>query len=100
MPTVDLSCPPDELKVHGARVRVTIAVSTMEREEFNSVGLQRPAPLSLSALIDTGASITVINTEVAERCGLRRTGLVRVSAVGNAGDFQARSHAVPFLVRT
>ena len=96
MPIVDLSRPPDELKLHGARVRISIAVSVMEREELDAVGLQQPAPLAIAALIDTGASITVINPEVAQRCGLRRTGQVRVSAVGTTGDFPEYSASLLF----
>jgi predicted aspartyl protease len=96
MPIVDLSCPPEELKLNGARLRVSIAVSRLEREEYEAVGLSLRAPLTIAALIDTGASITVINPEVAERCGLRRTGQVRVSAVGSAGDYPEYSASLQF----
>ena len=43
-------------------------------------------PLTITALIDTGASRTVINPEVAVTCALKYIGQVRISSAGHINE--------------
>jgi predicted aspartyl protease len=69
------------LKAGGLKIRVEVAWSRDEARVAESAGLTKE-PITITALIDTGASVTVINPQVAVTCGLRRTGTVNISAVG------------------
>ncbi len=53
--------------------------------------------LPVRALIDTGASLTVINPEIAATCKLKQTGHQMINAVGGqAGEFPAYAAAISF----
>jgi predicted aspartyl protease len=54
--------------------------STREAAEHSNIKLHKE--LTITALIDTGASRTVINPQLATTCGLRQTGEVRISGAG------------------
>jgi hypothetical protein len=73
------------LRLGGLRIRAEIAWSEAEAKLAESVGLERK-PLAIMALIDTGASITVINPQVAITCGLLRTGYTNISSVGHVAE--------------
>ncbi len=53
-------------------------------------------PLTITALIDTGASRTVINPQVAATCGLRLTGEARISSAGHIAARPEYSGAIQF----
>ena len=76
-----------ELRENGPRISISIGHSEMEYEESKSLGLDLPPPLTVSGLIDTGASITVINPRVAESRRLRQTGFALVSAAGSQAQY-------------
>ncbi len=68
----------------------------MEVEDGRALGLEFPE-LPVSALIDTGASLTVINPEIAVTCKLKQTGFQRVNAVGGAtGEYPEYAAAIAF----
>jgi predicted aspartyl protease len=68
----------------------------LELEERRAVGLEFPEPLQIKALIDTGASITVINPEVAQTCKLRQTGFAQLLAAGSSGQYPEHAAAISF----
>ena len=59
------------------------------------MGLQFPQ-IRIKALIDTGASITVINPEVARTCKLRQTGFAQIVAAGSSGTYGEFAAAIRF----
>jgi gag-polyprotein putative aspartyl protease len=83
------------LRLGGLKIRVEIAWSQAEAKLAWSIGLTRE-PLTIMALIDTGASATVINPEVAITCGLRRTGDVNISSAGGVGRYPEYVGAICF----
>ena len=68
----------------------------MEIEDGESVGLEYPSPLRLLALIDTGASLSVVNPEVAQTCKLRPTGITKVYAAGGIGRWPEYAATISF----
>jgi len=60
------------------------------------VGLEFPE-LPVRALIDTGASLTVINPQIATTCKLKQTGRQKINAVGGAaGEYPEFAAAIAF----
>lgn len=72
-----------DLKIRGLRIRVEIGPSGTETEYAKLLGLRLTKPLMIAALIDTGASVTVINPQVAMTSGLRQVGQSVISATGS-----------------
>jgi predicted aspartyl protease len=65
-------------------------------EEGRAVGLEFPEPFQITGLIDTGASITVINPQVAQTCKLRQTGFAQLLAAGSSGRYPEHAAAISF----
>ena len=97
MVPVSISHSPDELQQEGPRLRILISAPQVEIHEGRSLGLEYPEPLSLSALIDTGSSLTVVNPQVAQTCKLRQTGFVELSAAGSLGRYPQFAARISFL---
>lgn len=78
----------DELLQTGAVVEVTIT---------NPAGGSGGTPVTLRAMIDTGASISTIVTSIADRAGLQQTGSTQLSGVGGVqtSAIYAASLAIP-----
>lgn len=84
------------LLLEGPHLPVLISASRRELDEGRAVGLEFPE-LPVQALIDTGASITIINPEIAVTCKLKHTGHQRISAVGgSAGEFPEFAAGIAF----
>jgi len=69
--------PPVFLNLNGAFIEVTITHPRSVQENLKKQGKDTPA-VSVSALIDTGASCTVITPRVAEQLALKQTGFKRI----------------------
>lgn len=65
----------------GPHIEILISATNWEAKEARAVGLEFPE-LPVRALIDTGASLTVINPQIATTCKLKQTGQVMIIAVG------------------
>jgi predicted aspartyl protease len=53
--------------------------------------------LSVRAVIDTGAALTIINPQIATKCKLRQTDRNKINAVGGeAGEYPAHAAAISF----
>src|ERR1035438_3238753 len=89
---------PNDLQQEGPRVRIIISAPREEIDDGRAVGLDYPDPISVLALVDTGASLTVINPELAQSCKLRQTGFAKVSAVGNQGDYPRYADRSKFVL--
>jgi len=76
--------------------QIVITTARFELDEGRTIGLEFPE-LQMTAMIDTGASVTVINPAVAATCKLRQTGRARISAVGGAsGEYPEHAAAISF----
>ena len=96
MADVELTFTDEELRGNGPRITVEIGPSQAEYEVAQLQGLELPNPLRVSALIDTGASITVINPKLAESRKLQMTGSVTLSAAGNRAKYPAYVASLSF----
>jgi len=96
MPVVKLPFTPTDLILQGPHIAIVISATRVEVEEGRSLGLEFPE-LPVRALIDTGASLTVINPEIAKTCKLKQTGHQMINAVGGqAGEYPAYAAALSF----
>lgn len=87
---------PATLLQEGPHVPILISASRFELEEGRAVGLEYPE-WPINALIDTGASVTIINPEIAKTCKLRWTGSATIVAVGGmSGEFPEHAAALSF----
>lgn len=87
---------PKSLLEQGPHIAVTVSATVWEVEEGRAVGLEYPT-LPVRALIDTGASLTVINPQIAATCKLKQTGHQKINAVGGeAGEFPEYACAISF----
>jgi predicted aspartyl protease len=93
---VKLPFTPTELILQGPHIAILISATRLEVEEGRPLGLEFPE-LPVHALIDTGASLTVINPEIAKTCKLKQTGHQKINAVGGkAGEYPAYAAAISF----
>jgi predicted aspartyl protease len=96
MSLVRLSFAPDELQDDGPFIKISISNPSLEREEGRVVGFEFPNPLEINALIDTGASVTIINPQVAATCRFRQTGFAHIVAADNEGKYPEHAAAIRF----
>jgi hypothetical protein len=86
MARVELSWNPFDLADPGPCIDVIVTNSrdVIEvMEEGNTVGLEYPKPVKIKALLDTGASITIISKTYANYCKLFQTGEgAKIAAIG------------------
>ena len=73
-----------------------ISTTRPELEEGRAVGLEYPE-LTVRALIDTGAALTIINPQIATTCKLSQTDWNRINTVGGeSGEYPAHAAAIYF----
>jgi hypothetical protein len=82
-----LSFSPYDLQKDGPRIRIEISAPSFDVQQGRDVGLEYPPPFGITAVIDTGASLTVINPQVATTCKLRTTGFATVASVEKFGKY-------------
>jgi predicted aspartyl protease len=87
---------PRDLRTRGLKMRVEIGPSEVEVRSAKLAGLELKKPLAVTALIDTGASVTVINPQVAATCGLRQVGQAAISATGLVSQMPEYAGAIRF----
>ena len=85
-----------ELRRTGPKIRVTIGHPRTEVEAAKRANIELKKPYTITALIDTGASRTVINPQLAATCGLRQTGQARISSAGHVTERQEFAGAIHF----
>lgn len=84
------------LRLEGFTIRVQLGPSDAEQRWAKSVNVTLPKALCVMALIDTGASATIINPQVAVTCGLLQTDSVRISSVGQILQVPVYAGAISF----
>lgn len=79
----------------GPHIEIVISKTPLELKEGRA---SDPAlrELPVRALIDTGASLTLINPQIASTCKLLQTGSIRVGTVGGQGDYPIYAAAISF----
>lgn len=83
MGRVELNWDPFSPTDHGPLIDVTVMNSRDVIEAGRALGLEYPAPRPMKALLDTGASVTVISKVFANYCKLFPTGEdTEITAIG------------------
>jgi hypothetical protein len=85
-----------DLRRSGPKIRVTICHPKAALSAAKQAGVDLKEPYTVTALIDTGASRTVINPQLAATCGLRKTGIARISSAGHITDRPEYAGAILF----
>jgi len=85
-----------ELQQEGPRIRILISAPQDEIEVEEAFGEPYPNPIGVFALIDTGASLTVVNPELAKSCKLKQTGFAQVSSAGQLGKYPRYAARIQF----
>lgn len=71
------------LRKSGPKIRVTVCHPQAAVTIAAKMGIALRPPLTITALIDTGAARTVVNPQVASTCGLKQTGEAQISSAGH-----------------
>lgn len=83
MTKVELLWNPFDRDDPGPCIDVVVMNSRDVVEAGKAIGLEFPPPLKMRALLDTGASVTVISRQFADYCKLRQTNeRSEISAIG------------------
>lgn len=85
-----------ELRRSGPKIKVTIGHPRSVLRAAQQTGTNLKQPFTVTALIDTGAARTVINPQLAETCGLRRTGETQISSAGHLAKRHEFAGAIQF----
>jgi predicted aspartyl protease len=93
---VVINSSPVALQQQGPLIQVLISHTPAELAEYQELGLDFPKPLPFHALIDTGASVTIINPQLAETYKLKYTGPARITAAGSTGIYRGYAAAISF----
>jgi hypothetical protein len=80
----------------GPHIGIFISATRLEVIEGRAAGLEFPE-WPVQGLIDTGASLTIINPQIAATCKLKQTGRAKINAVGGeAGEYPEYAAAISF----
>jgi predicted aspartyl protease len=85
-----------DLRRSGPKIRVTVGHPRSALTAARQAGIDLKEPFTVTALIDTGASRTVINPQLAATCGLRQTGVARISSAGHITERPEYAGAIRF----
>lgn len=96
MVAVKLHATPAVLQRDGPLIRIAISAPQFEIAQGRRIGLDFPEPMTIGGLIDTGASLTVVNPQVAQRCRLSHTGFATIFAAGSSGQYPEYAAAISF----
>jgi len=87
---------PELLRSKGALIQVRIGNASVIAAKMREQGSQVPPPKAIMAMIDTGASISAIDSSVAASLGLSQTGSVQVGGVGGVSQQPVFAAAIEF----
>jgi hypothetical protein len=97
MARVELYWNPSDQNDPGPCIDVTVMNSRDVIEAGRAIGLEYPAPLPLKALLDTGASVTVISKVFANYCKLFQTNEgSEITAIGATHHCGEHAGAISF----
>jgi hypothetical protein len=97
MARVDLFWDPFDPTDPGPCIDVIVMNSREVIEAWRSIGLEIPAPVRMKALLDTGASVTVISKTFATHCKLFQTSAeFEITAIGATHRCGVHAGAISF----
>lgn len=81
----------------GPCIKVLVRNSSDVIEAGRAIGLEYPGPHPMTALLDTGASVTVISRKFADYCKLRQTSAgSEISAIGAINHCAEHAGSISF----
>src|SRR5262245_51722023 len=97
--------PPMVLKSHGPRVQVEIGIHQVFATELQSQNVALPSAHRGTALVDIGASVTCVDSDLASSMGLPIVDVVTMASASHAGtpanvlSDKNRARGIGLLVR-
>ena len=86
----------DWLLKHGPIIPIVIGWPLFETNENVPIALQPAEPRQIHALIDTGASLTIVNPALARTLKLQQTGEATIYAAGSSGTYPEFAASISF----
>lgn len=86
-----------DLRGRGPVLQANIAVAAAAEKALTDAGQPIPAPVQVTALIDTGATGSAISKGIAQRLGLQPVGVIPVSTPSSA-NVPMSLYAIRFLL--
>lgn len=77
MPSITLSSP--NLQADGPTIEVQFLIPKQIEEQYKKEGKQIPAPISIRALIDTGATNCVVRSDIPNTLGLQPVDIIGIN---------------------
>jgi Aspartyl protease len=77
----------------GPAIDLAVAVGGSWQRQLSAQGAVVPSPLTVRALIDTGADISVVHPHVLQQLGVQPTGSIRIRRPGTGPGFRPASLA-------
>lgn len=93
---VHLNFSPADLQRTGPLLQVMVSHTKFELEEARSLGFEFPNLLPVHALIDTGASVTIVNPVLAKTFKLKPTGQALIKAAGHTDIYPEYAASISF----
>ena len=90
-----LSFNPSILQKDGPSITIEISAPLFDIAEGSPLGLEYP-PFRIKAIIDTGASLTVVNPEVVETCKLPARGFAIVASIEKKARYNQHAACIKF----
>jgi hypothetical protein len=72
----------------GAVIDLAVAVGPTWQQQIAAQRTPAPSPITVRALIDTGADLSVVHPHILQQLGGRATGKVRIRRPGAGGGFR------------
>lgn len=88
-----------QFQAGGPQINLLVAVSSPREQALQQANLPVPQPVSVRALIDTGASISAIDSDIVQSLGLQPTGttLIHTPSTG-ATPHQTSTYDVRIVI--
>ena len=77
MPSFTTQLP--NLQAMGPIAEARVAVSASLENDFRKRGVQMPNPIAVHAMVDTGASVTVVRDDLPDQLGLQPVGVTSIN---------------------
>lgn len=78
------------IEPHGAFATITVMATDQFVATLKKHGRRPPAPISVRALIDTGAGCSALDSGIITRLGLIQTGVDQIHTATTGADFEER----------
>ena len=73
---------------YGPVIDLALAVGSTWKQQFAAPGSSAPSPITVRALIDTGADLSIVHPQILQQLGVGATRSVRIRRPGTGSGFR------------